>query len=102
MPDLAQLLVGHARESKSVPEFWDRAATALRDASAAAHIILRYEGNRQRGAVKTGGTPTANPRLLIWSDDAGRRVEAEVHGLPAGASEEALEAALDVTAQLAT
>jgi hypothetical protein len=100
MPDLPLELVVAAREVKSVPEFWDRAAAAVRDWSGATQVVLRYEGQRQRGTVKTDGQPSAVPRLLAWSD-AERRVEAELHALPAGKSDEALEAALALTGQLA-
>src|SRR5713101_6425302 len=100
MQDLSRRLVSAARESKSVADFWDRAATLLRDAAGAAHVVLRYEGQRQRGVVKTDGQPGAVPLLLIWSDDTGR-VEAELHALTPGESNEALEAALELTAQLA-
>jgi signal transduction histidine kinase len=101
MQDLSRPLVGAARESKSVADFWDRAASLLRDAAGAVHVVLRYEGQRQRGEVKTDGQPGAVPRLSIWSDDTGRRVEAELHGLLPGETDEALQAALDLTAQLA-
>lgn len=100
MPDLALELVSAARESKTVSEFWDRAAAALRDWSGAAHVVLRYEGQRQRGSVKTDGQPNALPRLVVWSD-ADRRVEAELHALPAGKPDDGLEAALELTGQFA-
>jgi signal transduction histidine kinase len=100
MPDLPLELVSAARESKTVSEFWDRAAAALRDWSGAAHVVLRYEGQRQRGSVKTDGQPNALPRLVVWSD-ADRRVEAELHALPAGKPDDGLEAALELTGQLA-
>lgn len=99
--DLPHTLVVVAREAKSVAEFWDRAAVALRDSAGAAHVVLRYDGHRQRGTVKTEGSPSAGPRVLVWSD-AGRRVEAELHGLPAAAAGEPLAAALDLASQLAT
>jgi len=100
MPDLPLELVSAARESKTASEFWDRAAAALRDWSGAAHVALRYEGQRQRGSVKTDGQPTALPHLVVWSD-AERRVEAELHALPAGKPDDGLEAALELTGQLA-
>ena len=100
MSDLSLELVAAARESKTVSEFWDRAASALRDWSGAAHVVLRYEGQRQRGSVKTDGQQSAGPRLAVWSDTE-RRVEAELHALPAEKSDDALEAALKLTGQLA-
>ncbi|HTH63776.1 MAG TPA: hypothetical protein VL563_03765, partial [Gemmatimonadales bacterium] len=84
MPDLPRALVAAARESKSVADFWDRAAVVLRDAAGATHVVLCYEGHHQRGVVKTDGQPGTAPRLVIWSDDTGRRVEAELHALPPG------------------
>jgi signal transduction histidine kinase len=101
MQDVSHRLVSAARESKSVADFWDRAASLLRDATGAAHVVLRHEGQHQRGVVKTDGQPGAVPRLVIWSDDTGRRVEAELHALPPGAPDETLESALDLIAQLA-
>ncbi len=98
--DLPLALVSAARESKTVPEFWDRAAAALREWSGAAHVVLRYEGQRQRGTVKTDGQPIAAPRLVVWSD-ADRRVDAELHTLPTGRPVDGLEAALELTGQLA-
>ena len=100
MPDLPLELVTAARESKTVPEFWDRAAAALREWSGAAHVVLRYEGQRVRGTVKTDGQPGAGPRLAVWSD-ADRRVEAELHALPAGHPGEGLDAVLELMGQLA-
>ena len=98
--DLPRELVVAARESKSVPDFWDRAAAALREWSGADHVVLRYEGQRQRGSVKTDGQPVTGPRVAVWSD-AERRVEAELHGLPADAAQEGLEPALELTGNLA-
>lgn len=98
--DLPRDLVRAARDAKSVPEFWDRAAAALRDVAGASHVVLRYEGPHQRGIVKTDGQPVDQPRSVTWSD-TGRRVEAELHGLPAGVADDALATALDVAAQLA-
>ncbi|HET9709384.1 MAG TPA: ATP-binding protein [Gemmatimonadales bacterium] len=100
MPDLPLVLVAAARESKTVSEFWDRAASVLRDAAGAAHVVLRYEGQRQRGTVKTDGQPTAAPHLVAWSD-AERRVEAELHAFPVGKPDDELVAALELTGQLA-
>lgn len=100
MSDLSLELVAAARESKTVSEFWDRAASALRDWSGAAHVVLRYEGQRQRGTVKTDGQQSAGPRLVAWSD-AERRVEAELHALPVGKPDDDLEAAVELTGQLA-
>src|SRR5215472_15092504 len=100
MPDLPFDLVVAARESKSLAEFWDRAATALRDWSGAAHVVLRYEGQRQRGTVKTDGRSDVGPRVIVWSD-AERRVEAELHTLPADRADAAFDAALALTNHLA-
>ncbi|HKE91201.1 MAG TPA: GAF domain-containing protein, partial [Gemmatimonadales bacterium] len=83
-----------------MPEFWDRAATAWRDWSGAAHVVLRYEGQRHRGTVKTDGQPGAGPHLVVWSD-ADRRVEAELHAFPSARAGERLEAVLELTGQLA-
>ncbi|HEY6222647.1 MAG TPA: GAF domain-containing protein, partial [Gemmatimonadales bacterium] len=98
--DLPRDLVVAARDARSVSEFWDRAAGALRDKSGAAHVVLRYEGQRQRGTVKTDGQPGAGPRVIVWSD-AERRVEAELHTLPADRSAGGFEAALELMGHLA-
>jgi two-component system NtrC family sensor kinase len=102
MQDLTRRLVGDAREAKTVQAFWDRAAETLRSWSGASHLVLRYEGPQQRGVVTTDGAPAKSPRLLDWSDESGRRVETELHGPPTSQSDEALESALDLAAQLAT
>lgn len=102
MQDLTRRLVGDAREAKTVQAFWDRAAETLRSWSGASHLVLRYEGLKQRGVVTTDGVPTESPRLLDWSDESGRRVETELHGPRSSQSDDALKTALDLAAQLAT
>lgn len=99
MRDVAGRLLRDAREAATVQAFWDRAAESLRAWSGAARIVLRYEAERERGAVTTDGAPVRDPRTVTRTDD-GRRVELEFHGARPDVLTVDLEAAADLISQL--
>lgn len=99
MRDVTGRLLRDAREAATVQTFWDRAAESLRTWSGAARIVLRYEAERERGAVTTDGTPANQPRTVARSDD-GRRVEVEFHGTRPDFAAADLDLAVDLVLQL--
>ena len=99
MREVAGRLLRDARESATVQTFWDRAAESLRAWSGAARLVLRYETERERGAVATDGAPVADPHTVTRSDD-GRRVEVEFHGVRPALADADLEAAVELIGQL--
>ena len=99
MREVAGRLLRDARESATVQTFWDRAAESLRAWSGAARVVLRYEAERERGAVATDGVPVADPHMVTRSDD-GRRVEVEFHGVRPALADADLEAAVELIGQL--
>jgi len=99
MREVAGRLLRDARESATVQTFWDRAAESLRAWSGAARVVLRYEAERERGAVATDGVPVADPHTVTRSDD-GRRVEVEFHGVRPALADADLEAAVELIGQL--
>jgi signal transduction histidine kinase len=101
MDDLPRRLLRDARDARTVQDFWERAAETLRRTTAARHLVLRFEGLRQRGAVVTDGTPIDAPALVSWSGEGGRRVDAALHAPGAGLQAADVEAALDMAAELA-
>jgi hypothetical protein len=98
MRDLTGRLLRDAREASTVQGFWDRAAESLRAWSGAAHVVLRYEAEHERGAVTTDGAPVAQPRAVTRTED-GWRVEVAFHGRPDILTAD-LEAAADLIGQL--
>jgi signal transduction histidine kinase len=99
MRDLTSRLLRDAREASTVQAFWDRAADSLRVWSGAAQVMLRYEAERERGAVTTGGAPEAEPQTVTRTED-GRRVDLAFHGARPGIPTADLDTAADLIGQL--
>lgn len=99
MRDISARLLRDAREAVTVQAFWERAAESLRAWSGATRVMLRYESERERGAVATDGASVADPRTVSRLDD-GRRVEVEFHGARPDLPAADVDAAVDLVAQL--
>jgi signal transduction histidine kinase len=90
-----------ARDAETVRSFWDRFAETLRVAIGARHVVVEYDGVRERGTIRTTGDPVESPQVVSWSGDSGRRVRASLHAPRPDLSPADVEVALDMAADLA-
>jgi len=101
MRDLTARLLRDAREAATVQVFWERAAASLREWSSATRVVLRYEAERERGAVMTDGASAADPPpVTVARSDGGRRAAVEFHGPRPELGTADFETAVDLVGEL--
>ena len=100
MVDLTLRLLRDAREAATLQTFWGRVAELLREWTGASHVVLHHEAPSEQVVAVSAGTAGTAPRAFSWTDGAGRRVEAQVHGPCTDVTAEQLGATLEIAAEL--